>query len=440
MRLSREQVRRRRRRLPVRVLALTFLVLFLMSAGAAGEPTKEVWVAPVEGMISPPVAGYLEKTIRAAEREGAEALIVTLDTPGGLDASMRQIIRAQIDSEIPVVMYVHPQGARAASAGVYMLMAADVAAMSPQTNLGSATPVSLGGDMSEEMKRKVTNDAAAYIRALADNHGRNADWAEQAVREAVSLTAEEALRQRVVDLVAEDVGDLLEQLDGFEIAPKGITLDMSSVQVRTVEMGWQERFLHLIVDPNISFVLMLLGIYGLLFELQSPGLGAPGIIGVICLLLALYSFQVLPVSYAGLALIVAAVGFFVAEVKIQSGGLLALGGTVGLVLGAMMLFDTQESFLRVDWLTIGIAAALTLLFFILVLGAVGRVFRRSPTTGGEGMVGGIGVAKEGLDPRGQVSVHGELWQAVAEDPPIGVGDEVEVLSVKGLELRVRRRD
>src|SRR5660398_2453 len=312
--------------------------------------------------------------------------------------------------------------------------------MSPQTNLGSATPVSLGGDMSEEMKRKVTNDAAAYIRALADNHGRNADWAEQAVREAVSLTAEEALRQRVVDLVAEDVGDLLEQLDGFEIAPKGITLDMSSVQVRTVEMGWQERFLYLIVDPNISFVLMLLGIYGLLFELQSPGLGAPGIIGVICLLLALYSFQVLPVSYAGLALIVAAVGFFVAEVKIQSGGLLALGGTVGRVLGAMMLFDTQESFLRVDWLTIGIAAALTLLFFILVLGAVGRVFRRSPTTGGEGMVGGIGVAKESLDPRGQVSVHGELWQAVAEDPPIGVGDEVEVLSVKGLELRVRRRD
>src|SRR5680860_1518991 len=285
-----------------------------------------------------------------------------------------------------------------------------------------------------------TASRTAYIRALADNHGRNADWAEQAVREAVSLTAEEALRQRVVDLVAEDVGDLLEQLDGFEIAPKGITLDMSSVQVRTVEMGWQERSLHLIVDPNISFVLMLLGIYGLLFELQSPGLGAPGIIGVICLLLALYSFQVLPVSYAGLALIVAAVGFFVAEVKIQSGGLLALGGTVGLVLGAMMLFDTQESFLRVDWLTIGIAAALTLLFFILVLGAVGRVFRRSPTTGGEGMVGGIGVAKEGLDPRGQVSVHGELWQAVAEDPPIGVGDEVEVLSVKGLELRVRRRD
>lgn len=436
--MIRRAVKRRRRGLLPALLILVAVLLLFVPAGASGDSDGEVWVAPVEGMISPPVAGYLEKTIQEAEAAGAEAVIVTLDTPGGLDGSMRRIIHMEIEAEIPVVMYVYPQGSRAASAGVYMLMGADVAAMAPQTNLGSATPVSPSGDMSEEMKRKVINDAAAYIRTLANNHGRNADWAEKAVREAVSLTAEEALRQKVVDFVAEDVEGLTEQLAGFETVPKGLTLDTGGASLRTVEMGWQDRFLHIVVNPNIAFVLMLLGMYGLIFELQSPGLGAPGIIGVISLVLALYAFQVLPVSYAGLVLIVAAVGFFAAEVMIQSGGLLALGGTVALVLGGMLLFDAPESFLRVDWLTLGLAAAATLVFFFLVLGAVGKAFRRSPATGEQAMVGSVGVAKESLDPTGQVSVHGELWQAVAEDPPIGWGEEVEVLNVDGMKLRVRR--
>lgn len=403
-----------------------------------GGPRAPVWVTRVEGVIDPPLATYLVKTMRRAQEARAEALIIEIDTPGGLDSAMRQIIQAELDSSMPVIMYVFPQGARAASAGVYMLMGADVAAMAPQTNLGSATPVSLTGQMDEEMQRKVTNDAAAYIRALAAQHERNTEWVEQAVREAVSLTAEEALAQNVIEFVAADRDELLGQLEGYTTKPKGVTLRTAGAPIEEVEMGWHEKLLHAVVNPNVAFLLMLIGFYGLIFELQSPGVGAGGVVGIIALLLALYAFQALPVSYVGLALVVVAVVLYAAEVWVESGGLLAAGGTVALILGGLLLFDSPESFLRVDWIVIAIAALVSLAFFAFVITAVTRAHRIPATTGMQGMVGARGVVRLPLQPAGQVLIHGELWKAESEEGPLPAGEAVQVVGVEGMVLRVRR--
>ena len=362
-----------------------------------------------------------------------------MDTPGGLDTSMRRIIQAEIASTVPVVVFVYPQGARSASAGVYIMMGADAAAMAPQTNLGSAHPVALNGSMDATMEAKVTNDAAAYMKGLATTHERNATWAEKAVRESVSLTAEEAKAAGVIEFVAVDLDDLLRQLDGYTTVPKGITLHTAGAPVVQVPMTWRDRLLHAIVDPNIAFILLLLGIYGLIFEFQSPGLGISGVAGAIALLVALYAMQVLPVSYVGLALIVVAMVLYVAEVKIQSHGALGFAGTVALILGGLLLFDVPGSFGSVSWVVIGIAAALSFAFFAVVISAVSRARGRPSTTGREGMMGEIGVARTRLDPSGQVLVHGELWKAQADDGVIGSGDTVEVVGMDGLELHVRRR-
>jgi membrane-bound serine protease (ClpP class) len=310
--------------------------------------------------------------------------------------------------------------------------------MSPQTNLGSAHPVSLGGEMDEEMAKKVTNDAVAYIRGLADRHGRNVEWAEEAVRESVSLPAEDAKDQNVIEFVAADLDDLLAQIDGFRTRPKGLELSTADASVVRVEMAWHERLLHALVNPNVAFLLMLIGIYGLLFELQSPGLGLAGGAGAISLLLALYAFQALPVSYVGLALILVAVVLYVAEVKVQSHGALAAGGTAALILGGLLLFDSEASFLRVDWTIIVLAALLSVAFFVFVIGAVARSYRRVPVTGAEGLVGERGVSRTPLDPGGQILVHGELWKARSEDAPLAAGEEVQVTAVEGMVLKVRR--
>jgi membrane-bound serine protease (ClpP class) len=407
-------------------------------AGAQQERGQVVWVTRVDGVIDPVLANYLERTIRRANEEGAHALVVELDTPGGLDTSMRQIISAELDSPMPVVFFVFPQGSRAASAGVYILMGSDVAAMAPQTNLGSAHPVAMGGEMDEEMRRKVVNDAAAYIRGLATRHERNAEWAEQAVRESVNLTAEEALEENVIEFVAEDLDDLLQQMDGYTTIPKGITLETAGAEVNRVSMGWHERLLHAVVNPNVAFILMLLGIYGLIFELQSPGLGIGGAIGVISLLLAFYAMQVLPVNFVGVALIVVAVVLFVAEVVVQSFGALAAAGTVALVLGGLLLFDAPEAFLRVDWAVIAIAAVVTVGFFLVVLQAVTRAMRSPTSVGVSSLVGERGQVRLDLAPFGQVFIKGELWRAKAEDPPIAEGEMVEVTAVDGMLLTVRR--
>ncbi|MHB8867909.1 MAG: NfeD family protein [Thermoleophilia bacterium] len=407
-------------------------------ATAEEETAAPVWVTRVEGAIVPPLAAYLVNTMERAQEAGAEVLIIELDTPGGLDSSMREIIQAEIDSEMPVAIYVYPQGARSASAGVYMMMGADVTAMAPQTNLGSAHPVSLTGEMDEEMKKKVTNDAAAYIRALAATHGRNTTWVEEAVRESVSLTAEEAKAQNVIEFVAEDLDDLLAQMDGYTTTPKGVTLHTAEAPVVEVSMSWREKLLHRLVDPNIIFILMMLGVYGLIFEFQNPGLGAPGIAGAISLLLAAYGLQLLPVSYVGLLLLAVAVVLYVAEVKIQSGGILAFGGTVALVLGGLLLFNAPGSVIRVDWVVIGIVAAASLAFFAFIVSAVAAAHRRKPTSGSEAMVGERGTARTALAPSGQVSVHGEIWQADAASGRIEAGESVEVIGLQGLRLQVSR--
>lgn len=425
------------------LLALVLALLVVASVGpphdaaAADGSAAPVWVTRVEGAIVPPLSAYLVRTMERARDAGAEALIIEMDTPGGLDSSMREIIQAEIDSSMPVIIYVYPQGARSASAGVYIMMGADVAAMAPQTNLGSAHPVSLTGEMDEEMKKKVTNDAAAYIRGLADTHGRNTTWVEQAVRESVSLTAEEAKAQNVIEFVAEDLDALLAQMDGYTTTPKGVTLHTAGAPVVEVSMSWREKFLHRLVDPNIIFILMLLGVYGLIFEFQNPGLGAPGIAGAISLLLAAYGLQLLPVNYVGLLLLAVAMVLYVAEVKIQSSGVLALGGTVALVLGGMLLFNSPGSVIRVDWVVIIIMALASLAFFAFVVSAVAAAHRRKPTTGSEAMLGQRGVAGNRLAPAGRVSIHGEIWQADAEGgEPIEAGTQIEVVGIEGLRLLV----
>lgn len=440
---QRSGVRSIRRLLLFALVALGFAILLAgapfpgaTSPPAFAQPQGAVWVTEAEGIIDPPLADYLEKTIRRAEEAQAEALIVLLDTPGGLDSSMRQIIQAELEAEIPVVIYVHPDGARAASAGVYIMMAADVAAMAPQTNLGAATPVSLGGEMGETLTRKVINDSVAYIRALAEEHDRNADWAEQAVREAESLPAAEAAEIGVIEFVAEDLDTLLDQLDGYETVPKGLTMETADAPIHRVEMNWAERFLHLVVNPNFAYIFLMVGILGIVLELQTPGLGAGGVVGVISLLLGLYALQALPVNLVGVALLVLAAILFVAEVFVVSGGVLAIGGVAAMILGGLLLFDSPEGFLRVDWSVIAVTALATLAFFMFVLRAVARARRRASSGGSEALVGAGGEVRQRLDPVGQVLVHGELWRAKA-DKPVEAGASVTVTAVDGLTLTVR---
>ncbi|NLO28747.1 MAG: nodulation protein NfeD [Actinobacteria bacterium] len=425
------------------VVALTVLLLLpVMPAAAADDSGSSgaVWVTEVKGIVDPPMANYLKETMKDAAAAGAAALVIQIDTPGGLDTSMRDIIQAEIDSPIPIVFYVHPQGARAASAGVYILMGADVAAMAPQTNLGAATPVSLSGDMDETMQAKVTNDAAAYIRGLASSHNRNADWAEQAVREAVSLPAEDALEQNVIDFVAPDLPALLKAIDGYVTAPKGLTLHTAGAPVKEVSMGLIQRFLHAIANPDIAYVLMTIGVLGIIMELSTPGLGVAGIAGVISLLLAFYSFQVLPVSLVGVALVVLAMILYLAEIKFQSHGVLGIGGTAALVAGGLLLFDSPMSYLQVSWPVLIVVGAIVFLFFMIVIRAVAKAMRRPHATGLESMVGATGVTLSPLTPGGQVRLQGETWRARSERGDLRKDTPVEVLGTEGLTLIVRPRD
>jgi membrane-bound serine protease (ClpP class) len=424
----------------VALLAVFALLLLPSPAGALADDgsAAPVWVTRVEGIIDPPLASYLVETMRKAADADAAALVIEMDTPGGLDTSMRDIIQAELDCAIPVVVYVYPQGARAASAGVYILMGSDVAAMAPQTNLGAATPVSLGEEMDEAMQAKVTNDAAAYIVGLAKTHGRNAEWAEEAVREAVSLPAEDAQEQNVVEFVAEDLTALLQTIDGYVTTPKDLTIRTAGAPIKEVGMGWIQRFLHAIANPDIAYILMSIGMLGIFFEFATPGLGASGIAGVIALILAFYSFQVLPVSLAGIALVVLALILYVAELKIQSHGILGVGGTAALILGGLLLFDTSAPFLKVSWPVLTGVAVIAFVLFAMIVGKVARATRRRPTTGLEGLVGTTGVAISPLTPQGRVRLHGETWKARTEGGELLRDEPIEVLRTEGLTLVVRR--
>jgi membrane-bound serine protease (ClpP class) len=381
----------------------------------------------------------VEKRIRLANESDTQAVIIELDTPGGLAESMRRIVKAIFDSRIPVVVFVSPSGARAASAGVMITLAADIAAMAPGTNIGAAHPVASGGQKIEgTMQDKVTNDMVAYSRSIAKKRGRNADWVEKAVRESVSVTHSEALEANVIDLVADDLTDLIDKIHGREVADKGV-LDVKEAVPIVVPQDLRTRILKVVGNPNIAYILMMIGLAGLYFELAHPGVIFPGVIGGICLILAFFAFQTLPVNAAGVLLILLAIVFFVIEMKIVSYGLLSFAGVIALFLGSLMLFSGKPASLKISLSVLVPTLLFVSGFFIVVAGLVFRAQIRRPRTGASGLIGEIGEVREALTPEGKVFVHGELWQAHATiDLP--KGSRVRVIDVEGLTLSVAPLD
>ena len=422
-----------------RFLPLLILSFTLVTPAGWASP-DEVYVARVEGIIAPSLAEFFVSAIRKAEDGGAHAIIFELDTPGGLDTSMRIIIKEILRSPAPVIIYVSPSGARAASAGAFITIAAHVAAMAPGTNIGAAHPVQMGGgEADEEMNRKVENDAAAYIRGLAERRGRNATWAEDAVRKSVSATATEALRLKVIDVVAENRADLLAKIDGrtVETGAGKITLKTKAARIVEVEMSFRDKILSVISNPTIAYILLILGMAGLYFELSTPGAVLPGVLGGICLILAFYAFQTLPINYAGLLLIILGVILFIAEVKVVSHGILTIGGIAALILGSLMLIDSPAPFLQISLSAILGVTAATTAFFVFAIGAVFRAHRRQPATGREGLVGQAGVARTCLNPDGLIFIRGEIWNATCAEG-VEPGEQVQVTSVAGLKLKVKK--
>ena len=417
------------------------LLVLLLAAGAAGAAApRAVYVLPAVGSINPGLAEFIVEGIRQAERENAAALVIELDTPGGLETSMRQIVQAISNAKVPVVVYVYPRGARAASAGVFITMAANVAAMAPGTNIGAAHPVSVGmGKIDKTMEKKLLNDMVASGRSLAGERGRNADWMEKAIRQSVSIPATEAVKLKVVDLMADNREDLLAKINGrkVEVGGKQLVLHTAGAPVKEIPEGLRTRVLKYIADPNIAFILMMIGLAGLYFEFAHPGVVLPGVVGAICLLLAFFAFQTLPINFIGILLILLAFIFFILEFKIISYGLLSVAGLVSLFLGGMMLFRGGEGGVDISWSVLIPTVAIVSLFFIVVAGIVFRSHLLRSMTGAAGMVGERGVVYTPLNPEGQVFVHGEYWQAVS-DEPIAKGEAVVVLEVVDLKLRVRR--
>jgi membrane-bound serine protease (ClpP class) len=424
--------------------ALAFLAaaLALTGSAAAQETTPRVLAVEFENDINPVTQDYLVDAIERGERESYNAVVIELDTPGGLDSAMREIIKKELDAEVPVVVYVAPPGSRAASAGAFITLAADVAAMAPATNIGSSTPVAVGGgEIPDDLRRKVVNDAAAYARELAETHGRNGDWAEAAVRSASNLGAQEALEQNVVDVVAPDLPTLLDEIDGMRTEPKGFVLNTAGATVDTVEMSLWKRILDLLVDPNLIVLLMSIGVLGITIEILNPGLILPGTVGVISLIVGLFGLQVLPVSWAGVLLMLLAVGFFTAEALVPSHGALALAGAVSFVVGALMLFDPAGEGYQVSiWVALAVGGTLALVTAIVATKVIRA--RRAPTkTGREEMVGEVGVVRSAVAPSGLVNIHGEIWKAHTDGDPLSPGEYVQVSGVgEDLVLEVTRAE
>ncbi len=419
----------------------TFAVLVSVLLCAAYASAKDIVVVPVDDPITPVLAEYLIKSIEEAEEAEAACIIIQIDTPGGLDLAMRDIIKKILAAEVPVVVYVAPGGARAASAGALITLAAHVAAMAPGTNIGAAHPVALGGGkMDEEMAAKVENDAAAYIESIAVKRKRNKEWAIQAVRESVSISEEEALKKNVIDMTAESLDELIEKIHGrdVETARGVVKLDTKEARITYKEMGMRENILKALANPNIAYILFLAGLAGLYFEFSNPGAIFPGVIGGMSLILAFYSMQTLSANYAGVLLILLGVVLFVIELKVVSYGLLTIGGIIALTLGSLMLFDSPLPYMRVSLAVILPTVCLVSAVFILAITLVVKGQRRRVTTGSEGIVGMEGVAQSDVFSAGKVFVHGEYWNACS-DAQIPKGAAIRVTGIEGMVLKVKEK-
>lgn len=418
------------------------LWLLILCGFCAAPPApalcSEVVVITISDPITPVIAEYIIREITAAEKSRAECLVVQLDTPGGLDLAMRDIIKKILSAEVPVVVYVTPSGARAASAGAIITLAAHVAAMSPGTNIGAAHPVSIGfGEQNNELSSKAENDAAAYAESIAEKRKRNKHWAVKAVRESLSASESDALKEHVIDLIASDTRALLAAIDGREVeTPAGPRrLKTKNAQLTERTMGMREIVLKSLADPTIAYILLLIGLAGLYFEFSTPGAILPGALGGISLLLAFYSLQTLSANYAGLLLILLGVILFIAEVKVTSYGLLSIGGLIAVVLGSLMLFDSSVPYLRVSWTVIISSAVLIWAFFVIVVGLVVKAQRRTTKTGMEGLIGATCEVSVTINPSGKVFVHGEYWNAQSS-MPINKGEQAVITAVKDMRLTV----
>lgn len=414
-----------------------FLPMLLLSLLARAQ---QVLSLEVDQAITPVTADYIHRGLESARTENATCVLIRLNTPGGLLSSTRRIVGDILESPVPVVVYVAPGGARAGSAGVFITMAASVAAMAPGTNIGASHPVNLPGNADSVMSEKMTNDAAAFMRTIAQRRSRNAAWAEDAVRHSVSITEQEALEAGVINLVAAGTRALMDSLDGMRV-PAGrdsLVLRTAQAGIRELSMSFSERLLSLISDPNIMYVLMLLGIFGILFEFFNPGAIFPGVIGGISLILAFYAMSVLPVNYAGLALIGFAILLFLLEIKIVSHGILGAGGVISLLIGSLMLMRTPSGmeYARISLAVIIPAVIVTALFFFFLVGMGLRAQRARPVTGAEGFIGETGTVIEALAPLGRVHVHGEIWSAESVGGPVAAGEKVRVTALKGLKIFV----
>lgn len=420
----------------IRVAFITLLTLGLITVSSAGHIE---WVV-VDGAIGPVAHKIINEGIERAQSERAEAVVIEMDTPGGLLSTTRMICKDMLAATVPVIVYVAPSGARAGSAGVFITLAAHVAVMAPGTNIGAAHPVGLGGmgsDSSKTMTDKVTNDASAFARTLAEKNHKNVEWAEKAVRESISATESEALTLGVIDFIAASRDSLLTLLDGREVVVDGRTdtLKTAGASIRETPLSLRLRVLSVIADPNVAYILLLIGIYGIFFELYNPGAILPGILGALSIILAFFSLQLLPLSWAGLLLILLAIVLFLLEIKVTSYGLLSIGGGVAMLLGSLMLFEPMKTGIRVGLELVIPATIVTGLFFVFVVGMGLRAQKRKVTTGKEGLIGEVGVVAVSEPARCKIQVHGEWWD-VRSESPLQVGMRVRIVAVDGMVLRV----
>ena len=422
-------------------LLLSFSIAFASNTDSTSQSI--FYVITIEGVINPVSAEYIVNSIVEAELNNADGLIIELDTPGGLMESMRQIVKAELEAEVPIIVYVAPSGSRAGSAGVFITLAAHIAVMDNGTNIGAAHPVGVGGsspDSGSVMWDKITNDAVAQIRSIAEKRNRNADWAEKSVSESASITEIEALEFRVIDYISPNIKSLLEAIDGDTVLleSKQVVLNTKAAKIIRKEAGLRYRFLLKLSDPNIAYLFMMLGFYGLFFEFSNPGALVPGILGGIFIILALFSFQTLPINWAGVALILFAIVLFILEIKVISYGGLTLGGVVSMVLGSIMLIDSPLPAMRVSLSMIIPVVLFTAALFLITMYLYYKAQKRRPATGKEALIGEIGTARSDVKESGEVNVHGEIWNAFS-DERISSGESVEIISVDRLKVKIKKK-